>query len=338
MTRTFCTLFDRNYLYQGVALHASLERHAPDFRLYALCMDQTAFDLLTRLDKPTLLPILVDDVLTPALSAVRSRTTHGQFCWVCQPIICQYLLDRFGVDMVTYLESDSLFFSDPEALFAELGDRSVSLVPHNYSSEFDNSSAAGMYCVQFNAFRNDADARAVLQSWTASCFEYDRSAPTSYPGQTCLDRWPSQFAGVAVIQHPGAGVAPWNIRGLKLGSQNGVPTVNGLPVVFYHFHQYGRFRSGAHELGSYPMTRDVIDAFYQPYVQALRDAERLVKQVDPSFDYRRLYEDHGGLLQLLSAWSKPKADEYLLILKRKLRGRYNIYPDSYFSAGRRVSP
>ena len=316
--RVFCTLFDRNYLYQGVALHRSLVRHAGDFKLYALCMDVVAYELLRKMGADSLIPISVDELLTPEVIGVRARTTHGQFCWVCQPLVCRFILDRFGHDMVTYLESDSMFFSNPDVLFEELGAKSASIVPHNFSAEFDNSADAGKFCVQFNAFRNDAAAAAVLAHWTESCFKYDKSAPHSYPGQTCLDEWPARFECVAVIEHRGAGVAPWNIRGYELRTEGAVPHVNGVPVVFYHYHQYGRLKSGGHELGGYPMTAQVINCFYRPYVAELKLAERAVREIDPEFAYRREYPDPRTLV------------DYAGVLKRKLRGRYNVFPDDYF--------
>jgi hypothetical protein len=328
--RSYCTLFDRNYLYQGVALHDSLLATSRDFKLFALAMDEEAFVMLSKLGRQSLVPLRLEELLTDELREVRSRTSHGQFCWVNQPIVCQYLLDQVGVDLVTYLESDSYFFSDPEALLEELGAGSVSLVPHNFSPEFDNSQTAGRFCVQFNAFRNDQRARAVLADWRAANYRYDKSAPSDYPGQTCIDTWPEKFAGVKIINNPGAGVAPWNVRGYLLASSDGVPTVDGVPVVFYHFHQYGRLGSGAHELGSYPMTRQVIDAFYRPYVAALRRAEREVKRADPSFDFRRTHPDSPTLGQLLTAPSRRALMSYVDRLKRKARGRFNVYPDSHF--------
>jgi hypothetical protein len=328
--RSYCTLFDKNYLYQGIALHRSLVRHAGDFRLYALCMDQTAYRVLSIMNVPTLIPVSVDDLMTDEIMRVRQRTTHGQFCWVCQPLICEYVLDRCGVDMVTYLEADSMFFSSPETLFAELSRKSASLVPHNYSDEFDNSRTAGRFCVQFNAFRNDAAARSVLNYWKEWCFKYDKSAPLIYPGQTSLDDWPRKFECVAIIGHLGAGVAPWNIRGYTLGGNEALPTVDEMPVVFYHYHQYGRRKDGGHELGAYPMTRQVVDSFYRPYIRELRLAERAVQAADLGFNYRREYADCATLADVMRSFSRRSVAEYLRTLNRRLRGRYNIYPDSHF--------
>lgn len=331
MIRTYCTLFDKNYLYQAVALHRSLVRHAGEFRLYALCMDSTAHALLKKMRSDTLIPLSVEELITPQIAAVRARTSHGQFCWVCQPLICEFILERFEVDMATYLESDSLFFSDPEVLFSAIGERSASLVPHNFSSEFDNEVTAGKFCVQFNAFRNDAAAREVLAHWKEWCFKYDKSAPTAYPGQTSLDDWPQRFPCVSVVSYPGAGVAPWNIRGYQLAVNNSTPYVNGVPVVFYHYHQYGRYKSGAHELSGYPLTQQVIDVFYRPYVSAIRAAEAEVRAIDANFAYRREYADNGTLGHLLRSPSRAALTQYLGVLKRRARRRYNVYPDSHFS-------
>jgi hypothetical protein len=331
LTRTYCTLFDKNYLIQGVALHSSLLRHAGDFTLYALCMDSVSYALLKKMNSASLVPIAVDELITGEVMEVRRRTTHGQFCWVCQSLVCEYILNRFAVDMVTYLEADSLFFSDPEALFAEIGARSVSVVPHNFSAEFNNSATAGKFCIQFNAFRNDHKARQVLADWKQWCFKYDRSLPHTYPGQTCLDDWPARFDCVAVIKHKGAGVAPWNIRGYQLCTGDTGPKVDDVPVVFYHYHQYGRLKCGAHELGGYPITEQVVNCIYRPYVRELALAEAAVRNLDPEFIYRREYDDGDSLRDVLTHFSRRKLREYLNVLKRKIRRRYNVYPETYFS-------
>jgi hypothetical protein len=331
MRRYYCTLFDKYYLYQGLALHSSLTATTDNFILYALAMDEETFIVLSKLNYESLIPIRVDDLLTDEIRGARENTSHGQFCWVNQPLICRYLLDHHGLEMVTYLESDSFFFSDPEVLFEELGESSVSLVPHNFSSEFDNSDVAGRFCVQFNAFRNDGRARSVLADWIKANLSYSKLRPNFYPGQKCIDVWPEKFLGIKVLKNKGAGVAPWNIRGYLLSKSNGIPLVDGVPVVFYHYHQYGRLNNGEHELGSYPMTSQVVDTFYRPYVSALRRAELEVKKIDPSFSFRRVYANSPAFYDLLMAPSKDLFISFLTKMKRKLRGRFNIFTDEFFS-------
>lgn len=328
--RSYCTLFDKNYLYQGVALYNSLKRVSGKFRLYALCMDQTAYHMITLLKSDSLYPVSLDALMDSELAVVRNRTTHGQFCWVCQPLICEYILREFNVDMVTYLEADSLFFSDPEILFDELGDKSVSLVPHNYSPGFDQTVSAGRFCVQFNAFKNNECAYKVLDYWKKSCFLYDKNISAS-PGQTSLDEWPEKFEGVKIIQHRGAGVAPWNIQHGKLEVINSVPHVDKVPIVFYHYHEYGRYKDGSHELGQYPLTKAVVDCLYKAYVNEIRASEVLVHDVMPNFSYRREYSNNLTLKKLALSLSIQNLKTYLRLVKRKLIGRYNVYPDEYFT-------
>jgi hypothetical protein len=293
-------------------------------------MDVTAYDLFVRMNASSLVPIRVENLMTPEVAAVRERTTHGQFCWVCQPLLCQFILDNIDVEMVTYLEADSLFFTNPDVLFKEIEDKSVSLVPHNYSSPFDNTATAGKFCVQFNAFRNDAAAREVLAYWKACCFKYDKSAPSTYPGQTSLDDWPERFTCVAVIRNPGAGVAPWNVLGYALTQVDGVPHVDGVPIVFYHYHEYGRYPNGDHELGRYPYTKTVIDLLYRTYVREIRRAEAMVKTLDSSFNYRREFRTPPTLAIAIRSWSAQVWRDYRGVVKRKVRGRFQVYPDEYF--------
>jgi len=328
--RTYCTLFDKNYLYQGVALYQSLKRFAGDFTLYALCMDSISYRMMMKMKSGSLAPVNIDELITPEISAVRDRTTHGQFCWVCQPLICEFVLDRYGHDVVTYLEADSLFFSDPEVLFQELGDESVSLVPHNFSPGFDQTVQSGRICVQFNAFRNDKKGRAVLNHWKSCCFQYTKEKPLFYPGQTSLDDWPERFDGVRVLKHPGAGVAPWNLQHREVESTNPVPHVDGVPVVFYHFHQYGRYENGAHELGYYPLSTKIVASIYGTYVRAIRAAEQEIRALDPHFSYRRTYKNNKSFGEILKSATKEDFRKYVQSLKRKLRGTYNVFPDEYF--------
>ena len=331
MRRYYCTLFDKYYLYQGLALYNSLVATTGNFSLYALAMDDESFIVLSKLNYESLIPIRIDDLLTDEIRVIRENTSHGQFCWVNQPLICQHLLEHHGLEMVTYLESDSFFFSDPEVLFEELGESSVSLVPHNFSSEFDNSDVAGSFCVQFNAFRNDGRARSVLADWIKANFLYSKLSPNFYPGQKCIDTWPEKFPGVKILKNKGAGVAPWNIRGYLLGESNGIPSVDGVPVVFYHYHQYGRFVNGAHELGSYPMTTEVVETFYRPYVLALRHAEQVIRNIDPEFKFRREYKNSVTFCDLIMSPTGELLTSFFSNIKRRLRGRLNIFPDEFFS-------
>jgi hypothetical protein len=79
------------------------------------------------------------------------------------------------------------------------------------------------------------------------------------------------------------------------------------------------------------MTRQVVDCFYAPYVSAIRRAERAVRDIDPAFSYRREYPAACTLREVFARPSAGVISAYLSRLKRTLRGRYNVYPDAYFT-------
>lgn len=330
MRRVFCTVFDKNYLYQGISLYLSLLNHSDDFKLYCLCMDQISFKLIKKMNLEHLIPVSLVDIETEEIIAVKKNTTHGQFCWVCQPLIIEYLLIKFNFDMVTYLETDSMFFDSPEAIFREMDENSVTLVPHNYSSEFDNTKAAGVYCVQFNAFKNNKHGLEVLSYWKESCFKYNKNKLKSYPGQTNLDSWTKLFDSVKVINNIGAGVAPWNIRDYELTNYSNKLFVNNIPVIFYHYHSYSKTSKGMHDLGSYPMNKDTVELFYKPYVNNIKNAKKLVFNFDKDFQFERVSHDIQNFQELISNFSYISIKQYISTLKRKIRSRYNVFNDNFF--------
>src|SRR3989304_5518851 len=57
----FCTYFDRNYLAQGLTLYRSLMEHAGPFTLWVLCFDDTARDVLSRLNLANLRPVSLQE-------------------------------------------------------------------------------------------------------------------------------------------------------------------------------------------------------------------------------------------------------------------------------------
>lgn len=331
--RHYCTIFDKNYLFQGLAVYRSLKYSSKPYKFYPLCMDQESYGLIKKMDLENVIPLKVQDILTDELAKVQENTTKGQFCWVCQPIVCQYILEEFKAEIVIYLEADSMFFADPEILLDELGDSSVSLVPHNYSSNYDYTSTSGIYCVQFNAFKNDEFSKTILDYWKENCFKYSATQPHYFPGQLCLDNWTS-FKGVKSLTNIGAGVAPWNSGKFELSTKNNQVLVDDVPVVFYHYHQYGCYEDGSYDLGDYPIADETLELIYKPYINELRKVENIVHQSDPTFNFRKVLKKEISIKDLSVKNIKVIFTAYINVLKRKIKNKkkYNIFPANYFDA------
>jgi hypothetical protein len=98
--------------------------------------------------------------------------------------------------------------------------------------------------------------------------------------QNYLDEWPALYPGLVISPNPGVGLAPWNVTKHSIGNHQNGPTVDGRPVVFYHYHSLSMlrprigFKPVVMAFGNYFFDWDVVHAIYAPYVRQLWRASR----------------------------------------------------------------
>jgi hypothetical protein len=277
--RYFCTYFDANYLPRARALHASLLRHAGPFRLFALCHDDAAHRSVLALDDPTLVPIAIAELERndPELEAVRESRSRVEYYFSSTAAMCRYVLLRFPeVDLLTYLDADLYFFSSPEPVFEELEGASIGLIEHRFRPALRRYLRFGRYNVGWVSMRRDDDGLAFVEWWRARCLEwcFDRVEPERYADQKYLDAVPSLFGGVHVVRHAGANVAPWNTASYRFAVKDRLVTVDGEPLVFFHFSGVRQVWNRLYrtDFGGYltPLRGVVRTRVYPPYIAELR--------------------------------------------------------------------
>lgn len=291
----FCTYLDSNYLARMLAMHASLRRHCPSFRLHVLALDEACARVLRALDHPD---IVVTDLATvetamPALREARANRSAVEYIFTLSPVWPLHLIETGAADMVTLLDGDLWFFSDPRAVFDEIGAGSVAIVPHRFSPGLESRIRYGIYNVGWITIRADAAGTRCLRWWRDRCLEWchDRVEGDRFADQGYLNDWPQRFDNVVVIENPGANLAPWNVAGRRIDSgQDGDPglRVDGRPLVFYHFQGVREVVRHVYD----PKLRDyglgprgtVRDRLYRPYVAALAAMDRRLRA-----DFPRLY-------------------------------------------------
>lgn len=239
---SFCTLFDSGYLLRGLTLYRSLRRYGDDFRLYVLCLDKAAFDIVTRAGAENIIPVDLDDVENwdRDLINVKSSRRKVEYYFTLSPILPLYILKNFNdVEIITYLDADLLFYSDPDVLYRELADKSILIIGHDYSQENeDRFRGHGKFNVEFLSFRNDEEGVGCLERWAQQCKEwcFDRVEDGKYADQAYLDEWPDRYINLVVSGNTGAGLAPWNCSKYRLSLNNSEIYVGKDKLVFYHFH------------------------------------------------------------------------------------------------------
>lgn len=280
----YCTYFDRNYVTRALALHRSLVRHSPPFTLWALCFDDDAYAALEALQIRGVEPIRLADLeaADPDLAAVKGSRTTIEYYFTASPRLPRYVMrEHPQVDLITYLDADLLFYSSPQPIFDELGAGSVLIVPHRFPEQLRELEMYGVYNVGLLSFRNDTDGRAMLERWGEQCLEwcYDRVEDGRFADQGYLDAWPGQ-PGVVVLQHPGAGLAPWNYMRYQIDLTDRPPTVDGRPLVFYHFQGVKAIGPGMWDvaLDRYGGAMNpAVRGLYDGYVRELQSAARTLR-------------------------------------------------------------
>ncbi len=174
-----------------------------------------------------------------ALAAAKANRSPVEYYFTCTPSLPLFVFRRCEeVDLITYLDADLYFFSTPEPIFEEISGASVALIPHRFSYGLERLAKTGIYNVGWLSFRRDQQGLSCLSWWRERCNEwcYDRIEPDRFADQKYLDQWPRLFKSVAVIQHKGANVAPWNMANYQLQKEAGGILVDDQPLIFFHFH------------------------------------------------------------------------------------------------------
>jgi hypothetical protein len=280
--RYYCTLFDRNYLSRGLALHGSLERHGGDFRLFILCPDSPTFNALSALALPhvELIPVDMLEDWDRELQASRSNRSAPEYYFTCKPVLLRYVFANFsGVDRLTYLDSDLYFFADPSPVEQEEAGSAVTLTPHRFPPRLAFMKRSGEFNAGWVGVSAAPEGRRFLEWWRARCIEWCRVVfeETRFGDQKYLEQVPGLFRDVVSISHLGVNAAPWNIDGLRIDASGTGVRIEGSPLIAFHFHGMKRVALHLYDSGLLTyrarLTDVVRNNIFRPYLQELSRCE-----------------------------------------------------------------
>jgi hypothetical protein len=315
--RYFCTLFDSNYLFKGVVMLHSLHQNCAGAEVYVLCMDEPCRQILEGLGLPGVKCISLPEIETAELLTVKKDRNMAEYCWTLSASFTAWVLGEFpDVDLLTYLDADLMFFSPVDVLFEEIGGASIAIIEHRFTSRLKYLEENGRFCVEWVSFRRDAEGLACLHKWRNQCIEwcYARLEDGRMGDQKYLDNWPMDYTSVHVIEHSGAGVAPWNYPNYSYLQDNlGRVTADGLPLIFYHFHQFHILHNGRFSRVSdfYLEGKDFPDVIYDQYESALKSVINDVRQISPGFSHGMKSESYVGSRRWVQRFLPRHLKEFL---------------------------
>ncbi|MHB8468736.1 MAG: glycosyl transferase [Gaiellaceae bacterium] len=271
-------------------------------------MDELTRELLERLDLPGVeaVPLRELEAHDRELVAVKPSSTSAEYYWTAKPAICLYLLEREPtLTSITHLDVDLMFFADPAPIFEELADDPVLITPHRYAPGWEwEAERHGIYNAQFATFRRTEAGMSALRWWRGRCLDwcYDRIEDGKMGDQKYLDDWPTRFTDVHVLEHPGGGLAPWNIERHTVERSGGSIMVDKQPLIFFHYQSLRVYRSPfgrtplpapyrripSHALAwstPYPVSASHRHLIWRPYLRQLAAAIADARTLDPSPAY-----------------------------------------------------
>jgi len=197
------------------------------------------------LERPYIIPIGLPELeaAVAVLSPLKYERSQVEYYFTCGPAFIYYVMEQYQeIDILTYLDADLYFFSNPQPLFDLFKGHSIGAVPHILSQHHEKVPHAnyGKYNVGWLIFRRDVDGLACLKWWQDRCIEwcYERLEDGKYADQLYLERWPELFNGFYAFDYHGANVGAWNVGDYQLSIRNNKVFVDDDPLIFYHFHGF----------------------------------------------------------------------------------------------------
>ena len=135
-------------------------------------------------------------------------------------------------------------------------------------------------------FRADERGLEALDWWRERCIEwcFAHHEDGRMGDQKYLDDWTQRFRGVRNLAHPGV-LGPWNIESRRVEHGPDGITVDGEPLVFFHFMGLRTFTDGSSRAaaGRFRISAEQRRAIYDPYIATLRRFEHEVAAIDSRF-------------------------------------------------------
>ena len=130
-------------------------------------------------------------------------------------------------------------------------------------------------------FRQDGNSYECLKWWREKCLnDCSLESPQELAEiKSILMNGLSDLKKVVVLQHKGAGLAPWNISQYLLSRNKSKVFIDSDILVFHHFHKFGIITKYLFEIcKGYDFGLKAIFWIYRPYIKGIKESIRKVKK------------------------------------------------------------
>jgi hypothetical protein len=259
--------------------------------MFLICLQDDVFALLNTmmLKNVTLINIRSIEDEDIKFAACKYNRNEKEYAWTSKAPIILYLFKHFwDFDNILYIDSDIKFLSSPDPIYNEFLGYSILLSKEIFL--IDNPdiwySQYGLYNGGFMGFKRDSKAIEALLYFRKLCIEwcYNRAENGLYGDQRYLSDWTTRFADVGVIQNIGINVTAWYSHCSLIDDSCNKITINGTPIVFYHYSGLVSFNKNEFDLCNYiKLPEDLINKIYLPYLRNIQQKINYVNHFNPNF-------------------------------------------------------
>ena len=265
MKENFITLFNYNYLPQGLTLYYSLKKKLPKSKIWVVCMDRKVEKDLKKRNLPDLKTISLKKIENQRLKKIKVERKFIEYCWTLTPFLPSYFFkNNKSTKFITYLDADIFFYKNPEPIIREFlkSKKSILLTEHGFHPNHDISEISGRFCVQYMIYKNDVHCKKILKWWQEKCLDWCHDYPDEgrLGDQKYLDEWPKLFKNyIHISKNKKYFQAPWTSGRFKNKDK-----------IIYHFHGLKINSKKIYSYNNYGFTKEIINGAYIPYIKELK--------------------------------------------------------------------
>jgi hypothetical protein len=242
-----CTIVSPNYLAYARTLSASYLAQHPGHRFYVLIvadlqlLDRKAFE------SDAFTPVMLVEIGLEDVKAEGMKYDILELNTNVKPTFMKYLLKRFELEQLIYLDPDIFIYRHLTPVFEALETANAVLTPHITSPLLEDGKRPseqdylynGSYNLGFIGVRRGEETNRILSWWERRCLDngFSEGRTGLFVDQKWMNLAPSLFDGVAILKHPGCNMAYWNLheRILSPTADGGYVVNADAPLCFFHF-------------------------------------------------------------------------------------------------------
>ncbi|MDF2889728.1 MAG: putative Glycosyltransferase [Clostridia bacterium] len=320
MKHYYCSAYSAAYCYQGIVLYNSIKKVDEAFTLFLVCLDNTAYEILSQLELENLEVIKVKEIEDdfPELKLVKRDRAINEYAWTIKSSEILYIFENYQeVDRIIWLDGDTQMLSDPIDIYDEWSEHSIILTEQYYTDHHESLiKTYGRFQAGFIGFMKDFVGIHCLKWWQRKCIDwcYFTAEEGRWADQKYLDNVPELYENICIVKSLGINMTPFTLYRLNFEQQKyfGIKDnklfINNIKLVLFHYYGFRYYDENNIDLCSYWMkfTRNSIEYVYIPYIKACKAAMKEIELIKK--DYNPLLNKKAKRINNYFDLSRSKAD------------------------------